>query len=549
MPCIMTGYRRYCLDQIAEVSSRYEFDGILLDIFGMGSDFFTNMCYCQVCLRRYAEHGLDPYSHDKQMRFDLIRHWRKNWAAFLEEIKHVYLANRPDMSLVVNGGPFVEPWDVLKQVSWPYSEGAQNPHNAVVLRGLGFSSPQCGISPAENVYDAWPPNLVRIWTSTVLAHGSRTLFFFMHGRAGDGTFDQSKYDIVRGVNEEAAVIQRYVKDARPLTAAAVYHSEASGFEAGTNNESARDEDRIKFIIDTFRSTSIPCEFVPSWRTSAADLDRFQLIVVPEQGCLSDEEAEALTGYVERGGHVLVTGPTGLLDNDARPRSNFALADLLGVDHVGVCTDYRDQRAGGYMRFDEHPFFRNLARKDYNMWGDFLMVRVRDAEVVARVAEPLGVETRDSYVGWRSLPPGPTAEWPCVTIARRGRGTAIYCVAPLAQYGHDGERWPGLFIRGVAETIGLDWGLRWEGPEIASEATFFEKDGKLIVHILNQSIRHNDGVIVPLRDCRIRCTSYRPIAASLVYPTQERLAIDGASIAVPPVSVHSIVLLTLPAGQS
>ena len=549
MPCVMTGYRQYCLDQIAEISSRYEFDGILLDIFGMGSNLFINVCYCPVCLRRYAEHGLNPYSQDTTMRFALIKHWLRNWATFLEDIRQVLLFNRPDMSLTVNGGPFVESWDLLKQVDWPYSEGAQNPFNSVVLRGLGLESPQCGISPGPKAYDAWSPNLARIWTSTVLAHGSRTFFFFMHGRLGDGTFEQSKYDIVEQVNEEAATIQTYVKGAEPLTATAVYHSEASWIEAGAHNDSARHENNIASVIDTFRATSIPCEFLPDWRTSAADLDRFQLIVLPEQRCLSDEEATALTGYVERGGHLLVTGPTGLLYNDAQCRSKFALTELLGIDYVGVCTDYHQQRVGGYMRFDNHSLFRNLPRKDYNMWGDFLKVRVRDAEVVARIAEPVGVETRDTYVGWRSLPPGPKAKWPCVTVSRRGKGTAIYSVAPLAQYIHDGERWPGLFIRGIAETIGLDWGLRWQGPPIASEATFFKKDGKLIVHVLNQSVRHNDGVIVPLRDCHIQCTDYEPVAATLVYPSQEELAINGRLIAVPPVSVHSILAITLPGEQS
>ena len=39
------------------------------------------------------------------------------------------------------------------------------------------------------------------------------------------------------------------------------------------------------------------------------------------------EAEALARYVERGGTLLATGDTGTLDNEARPRSNFALANL------------------------------------------------------------------------------------------------------------------------------------------------------------------------------------------------------------------------------
>jgi hypothetical protein len=51
------------------------------------------------------------------------------------------------------------------------------------------------------------------------------------------------------------------------------------------------------------------------------------------------------------------------------------------------------------------------------------------------------------------------------------------------------------------------------------------------------------VIVPLRDCRIRFTTLEPVAARLVYPSPEELAIDGLLLTVPPVSVHSILTIT------
>ena len=548
MACINTGYRKYCLDQISEFSSRYDFDALFLDIFAMQNDFFANVCYCTDCLQEYSQQGLEPYSADTEMRIALIKYWISNWAVLLEDIKQILLMNGSNIPVSINGGPFEQGWQVLKNVDWPYSEGAQNPHNAVTLSGIGLSNSQCGISPGPNVYDVWSTNLARIWTSTVLAHGSCTFFFFMHGRSVDGTFEQSKYDIVSEINKEVENIQNYVKDAKPLTAAAVYYSESSGIAAGAWNKSSQQQDTIAAIINVFRSKSIPCEFLPNWQINTNQLKQFQLIVVPEQECLSEEETTAFTTYVENGGCLLVSGRSGLMDNDGKTRSNFAMAELMGVDYLETSKEYTSQRVGGYLNFEEHPFFKDLPNKHYNMWGNFLKILSRDAEVIAHVTEPIAVETQDNYIGWRELPPGDKSDWPCITVARRGRGKVIYSVAPLAQYIHNGDKWPGVFIESITKAIGLNWGVRWKGPPIVSEATFFRKDNNIVIHILNQSIRHNEGVIVTLPANQIECSIYEPIEARLVYPNQEELEIKDGLITVPPVSIHSVVVLTLPKDQ-
>ncbi len=539
MPCIMTGYRQYCLDHIAEIAAGYEWGGLFLDIFGHGTDLSRAACFCDVCMGRYAELGLDPRSDDPVERTAVARHWMRNWADLLTEIRAVLDANRPGMSISLNAAPFLQPSWSLDQVSWPYNEGGQDPCNSVILRGVG-PSPQCGIPAGNDAYDAWPPSLVRIMTSTVLAHGCRTFFFFLQGRLGDGTFEQSKYDFMRVINEETVAKQEFVKDAVPLKAAAVYHSQDSWLEAGSRESCMNHDKSIASVIDAFRDRSIMCEFTPSWRADADRLREFGLIVVPEQRCLGDEDVEAFTQYVESGGNILVTGQTGLLDGEARPRDNFALAELLGVDYVDICHDYDAQDTGGYMRFSDHPFFATLRKTDYIMPGSLLQVRARDAEVIAHAAEPLAVETEDSFIGWRALPAGEKADWPCVTVAQRGKGQAIYCAAPLGQFAQDGVRWPAVLIQGIAEALGVTCGLTFEGPSIAAEATFFRKDDRLIVHVLNQSVRHNRGVVTPLRDCRIRCDAYSPKSARVVYPQEAPLTIDGAVIAVPPVEIHTIV---------
>ena len=545
MACINTGYRQYCLDQITELSLTYDFDTLFLDIFGISHDFFMKVCYCPSCLEEYSKQGLDPYSHDTKMRFALIKYWWNNWGNLLRDIKQILHKNKPDTAISINGNPLEIGWEVLQNVDWPYSEGAQNPHNSVILRSLGLNNPQCGISPGQNVYDIWPPNLARIWTSTVLAHGNRTFFFFMHGRLGDGSFEKSKYSILHDINKEVTNIQPYVKNANPIKAAAVYYNESTTIEAGTHNNASQQENNISSVINTFRSISTPCELLPNWKIDSEELNKYQLIIVPEQKCLSDEETLVLTRYVETGGNLLVTGDSGLLDNDGMLRSNFAMSELMGIDYLGISKEYSHQRAGGYLQFDKHPFFKNLPNKNYNMWGNFLKVKVRDAEIIGYISEPVEIETQDNYIGWRELPPGKKVDWPCVTVAQRGKGTVIYSVAPLAQYIHNGDNWPKVFIESITEAINLDWGVKWKGPSFVSEATFFKKDNHIIVHLLNQSIRGNEGIVVPIPESQLLLTKFKPTEARIVYPNNEILEIKEGVINIPPISIHTIVSLKLP----
>lgn len=553
MPCFMTGYRQYCLAQIEEFATQYDFDGLFLDIFSLSPDFRVMVCYCPTCMKRYRELGLDPYSNDPVQRFALVRDWQKQWAQFLSEIRNTLDKSRPGMSLSLNGGPFTVSWESLRQVSWPYGEGGNHAYNCVALRGTGLESPQCGIPAGNDVYDLWPATLVRIMTSTVLAHGCRTFFFFLQGRLGDGTFERSKYELMRQINKETVTIENWVRDAVPLRAAAVYHSEASLVRAGTQNKSGLGDSpkdgyavMTGAVIDAFRSASIPCELLPSFLLSDDEIGRYKMVVLPENRCMSDGEVEIFGRYVEGGGVLVVTGDTGLSDNSNRDRDNFALADLLGVDYEGICTEYQGQSTSGYMRFDAHPFFGRMRQTDYYMpGGNFIKVKARDAEVVARIAEPVGIESNDAYIGWGSLPPGSRADWPCVTVARRGSGVAIYVAAPLARYAAMGLRWPVALILGIADTFNINGGVKLDGPDGVVEATFFRRgENRLIAHILNQSIRNNNGVVNPVRDCKLECIDFVPTSARTVYPVERALDVSGRIIELPPVELHTIVEINI-----
>ncbi|HWL53474.1 MAG TPA: hypothetical protein VNQ90_13640 [Chthoniobacteraceae bacterium] len=64
--------------------------------------------------------------------------------------------------------------------------------------------------------------------------------------------------------------------------------------------------------------------------TAQALATADLLLLPNWACMSQECAETVRSFVKRGGRVVATGATSLYDETGARRSDFALADVLGV---------------------------------------------------------------------------------------------------------------------------------------------------------------------------------------------------------------------------
>nr|WP_295982738.1 alpha-amylase family protein [uncultured Agrobacterium sp.] len=78
---------------------------------------------------------------------------------------------------------------------------------------------------------------------------------------------------------------------------------------------------------------IPFELVSDQVLTADHLDRFKVIVLANASCLSDEQIAAIRAYADRGGSVVAAYETSLRDENGILRSDFGLADVLGVNLV------------------------------------------------------------------------------------------------------------------------------------------------------------------------------------------------------------------------
>jgi len=80
---------------------------------------------------------------------------------------------------------------------------------------------------------------------------------------------------------------------------------------------------------------LPVSIINEWNLNSEDLKPFRLLVLANTACLSDEQAEAVRGFVRNGGGLVASVDASLLDELGNPRQDFALADVFGAHYGGV----------------------------------------------------------------------------------------------------------------------------------------------------------------------------------------------------------------------
>ncbi len=75
---------------------------------------------------------------------------------------------------------------------------------------------------------------------------------------------------------------------------------------------------------------VPFAFVFDNQLEEGSLDEYQVLVLTDTACLSENAVRQLTKWVEAGGHLVCTFETSLYDEWGQKREDFGLKDLLGV---------------------------------------------------------------------------------------------------------------------------------------------------------------------------------------------------------------------------
>jgi len=214
-----------------------------------------------------------------------------------------------------------------------------------------------------------------------------------------------------------------------------------------------------------------------------ELDRFQVVIVPELFMISEKEVDALRRYVERGGSLYASRTTSLLTAEGVKKANFLLSDLFGVSFDGETVEeltYMAPTPG-----NEALFTPYTARYPLTIAGSQIKVKAaKGAQVLATITLPY-TDPKDParFASAISNPPGIATLSPALVLNRFGKGRVLYSAGCLERMEHDAHR--VMFRRLVGLLAARPYRVETDAPH-SVEITVFEQAAqkRFIVNALN-----------------------------------------------------------------
>jgi len=592
--CLDTPYRQYVLGMIDEMFSRYELDELFLDIFGIQFVGYHGGGRNPFCFCKYTEdawnkdHPGDPYRQgfstregwEKRYRW----HQKRSMIDMLDEIIAAMRKHKPKAMIGLNGGPEAFPDEIQQRVSFLYAEPIPSATGialgTILLRGWGRPDYQAGVWNAYDYVDTNRAAVTRVQANSLLVQNARTFFIgeapMVSGSNGGKGYSDRWFNIATDAWQDVRNVDCLLEGAEPVLSAAVLYSQATQDELAAQKRPTDFRSSMLGSLELLTFTGRPVESIPEFRLKPELLSQFDTLVLPEVEALSDAHAEIIRQWVHQGGTLLATGKCGLLDEKHQTRSNFALADVFGVDYLGEERKYfygadgkpKTRFISTYIESSGHPLARMFDKETLGLPGSFITVNKRTAEEVMRYRLPYMVEDLEHFhwYNWFSPPPGTETAGSAVTCNKVGKGKALYFGVPIFRSEVDKtaydepimrkgrpvwiREWIPSLIRELVPNPAIE--VRSEPfSEFVYGTCFWDKSKRsILVQVLNTNELITDGEPRTPPPVRIRTDSRRlPLAgAKVVWPKEQSLVVKRRQgrdcITLPDVGTYTALYLKL-----
>ena len=273
-----------------------------------------------------------------------------------------------------------------------------------------------------------------------------------------------------------------------------------------------------------------------------DIDKYELLILPDDIRITEDTAKKLDGYVSGGGKVLLTAKSGL----KKDKDVFALKD------IGVFYRSEAEYSPRYVNISpDTAVFGNLPAMDYVMYekGE-TVAALADSETLAYINNPYFNRTYDRFCSHRQTPPAGITDEPCITK----NGGIIYISNPLFKdYALNGNK---IYKDIIKACLGLliDKPLIVSNLPTTAEVALRRQGSRYIVHILNYIIQRKCRSMdiieekLPLYNqnikVRLNAKPEKVYLAANVQTEELEFAYDGAYMqtAIPEINGHQIVVV-------
>jgi hypothetical protein len=256
-------------------------------------------------------------------------------------------------------------------------------------------------------------------------------------------FDPTGTEELAETFDHIRAMQAFQAEAEPVGYAALLHSFPSYLQYAD-----RFEEAFEGLYRLMLESHIPFEIVNEAGVQRGESKNYKVLVLPDTAALADETVAAIRAAVDDGLGLVATFMTGVFDDQGRRRPQPALADILGFELQditaydttdGVAIDPvlgLDDMDGAIFQYGSartgHPLAQGLPEKGlFSFRGGFAVCSpAEDAEVVAEIHTFDQVRLNTRPYNRRGHYPGPP-RWPLALVRQYGKARVAY-FAPQAE---------------------------------------------------------------------------------------------------------------------
>jgi len=436
--CPNSGYRRFVLYQIGELCRGYEFEGVFFDM-----TFWPAVCYCPSCRERFArEEGeslstIVNWDDPHWLKFQKKREqWLTEFAAMATSAVKGF---KPEATVEHQTSTLPGPWrygvnsalaEQCDFVDGDFYGGALQQSfvcklflNTTRYMPFAFSTSICFPRLSDHT-TVKPKELIEAQAFLTVAHNGA--FLIIDAMDPTGTLEKRRYRTIGGVYDKIRKYERFL-GGELCQDVAVYFSLDSKMNFAENGRQASPEaleeyawtlphlDAALGCAETLRAGHIPFGVITNRNLS--ELQRHQLVMLPNVLKLSDEEADAVKNYVAAGGSVYAS----------KFSLRSKLSELLGVsglEETQEKTTYVAPTAEGKKHFPEVTREHPLSISD-------TQIKVKqgpDDGALATLVLPYTNPDDSRFASIHSNPPGARTRFPAVIHKKFGKGSILWSSA-------------------------------------------------------------------------------------------------------------------------
>jgi hypothetical protein len=346
--------------------------------------------------------------------------------------------------------------------------------------------------------------------------------------------DRRQYATAQPLFEWHEQHQEYLIDREPVATVGLLWSQRSVDFHGRNTPETVSQLPYRGWVDALVRARIP--YVP---THVIDR-RFDLLVVPNVGVLTDDQCADLTAYVEAGGRLVVTGESGLYDEWGDRRGDWPLGDLLGVRHTGKRLG--DGTVTDWENYDSHSYLRIADRSVFDGDTDVLPFGGQLEVVEAAGAALTWVPPFPIYPPEKSWMAEPGSDIPALVLGERTAYLAADLDRLYAKYHHPDH---GQVLANLVRPAGVPLEVTGAG---VLDCQLYRQGERHVLHLVNLdqggAWRGRLQEFTPVGPFTVRVRAHARRARFLVSGGEAAVDVRGGwiTVGVDRITDHEVVVL-------